>query len=50
MFSEPPPLAMKAIFSVSPGTRSKCTMAGVLSPVLVRLKGSQALLRRKPSW
>jgi hypothetical protein len=40
---------MKEILSLSPGTMSKWMMAGVLSPVLARVSGSQADLRRKPS-
>lgn len=42
----PPPLAMKAIFSLSPGTMSKWMTAGVLSLVLARVSGSQADLRK----
>ena len=49
MFSEPPPLAIMVILSLSPGTRSKWTMAGELSPTFLRVNGSQVDLRKKPS-
>ena len=44
LFSEPPPLAAIFTSTVLPGTRSKCTTAGVLSRVLLRLPaGSETI-------
>ena len=36
LFSEPPPFAATITSTVSPGTSSTCTTAGVLSPVFLR--------------
>ena len=36
LFSEPPPFAATITSTVSPGTSSTCTTAGVLSPVFFR--------------
>ncbi len=36
LFSEPPPFAARRTSTLSPGTSSTCTMAGVLSPVFLR--------------
>ena len=42
LFSEPPPLAATITSTVSPGTSSTCTTAGVLSPVFLRLPSGSA--------
>ena len=42
LFSEPPPLAATITSSLSPGTSSTWTTAGVLSPVLLRLPSGSA--------
>ncbi len=48
MFSAPPPLAIIAIVTLSPGTRRVWRMAGVLSVVLRRAcPGSAAMLLRR---
>ncbi|MDI3493544.1 MAG: hypothetical protein PWP17_1427 [Desulfomicrobiaceae bacterium] len=48
MFSDPPPLAMKRMRRVSPGTTWVWMMAGVLSPVFLRVRGWHMDLRRNP--
>ena len=50
MFSLPKPLGATVILTRSPGTSSTWSMAGVLSPVFTRSRGSATTdLRRYPS-
>ncbi len=42
LFSEPPPLAATVTSTVSPGTSSTCSTAGVLSRVLRRAKSGSS--------
>ena len=44
LFSEPPPLAASLTSTVSPGTISKCTTAGVLSRVFFRVKAGSVTM------
>jgi hypothetical protein len=50
LFSEPPPLAAIFTSTVSPGTRSKCTTAGVLSRVFFRAPAGSATIDARACW
>jgi hypothetical protein len=47
LFSEPPPLAPMRTSTLSPGTSSKCTTAGVLSPVFLRAPAGSATMEAR---
>ena len=53
LFSEPPPFAATITSTVSPGTSSTCTTAGVLSPVFLRAPSGSARIEARSllcSW
>jgi len=47
LFSDPPPLAPSLTSTLSPGTSSTCTTAGVLSRVFLREKAGSATMEAR---